>query len=500
MKNFILPIVTILLSVNTIFAQITITQEHAPSIGLVQYQAEADTLISYIGEAGENQEWDFSFLDTVLIDTLTFVSPVGTSNEEDFPESNLAAEIGGAFQYLETTPEAFYALGFAGTASTGEQILATFSPKSKITSFPATYGTSDTDSTSFDIEINSQFGMVRLKSIIQKESQIDGYGKVTTPQDTYKALRQSVQTQTTDSVWLNFLGDWSLVSSTVSNTTEVNYIARESKGTLISISFAEDGHIDGVSHLLNLTPIVDLPIAGFDIDNQGEGLVSFINTSAENPVSYLWDFGDGGTSTAENPTHNYTQNGTYTVCLTATNSAGENMVCKEVEILLTPVAAFDYTVTGNGELTFADQSTNDPTSWSWDFGDGNTSSEQNPIHAFEVSGEYNVCLTSANAAGEDTNCSPITVVIVGIDDPSTSLSLTLFPNPVNEIINLHINSTADTDLEIRIFDLSGKEVFNDSFQKEIKIKVSDWAIGNYFYQIGNAAKTIKKTGTFAVIR
>ncbi|MCI5054712.1 MAG: PKD domain-containing protein, partial [Flavobacteriales bacterium] len=58
--------------------------------------------------------------------------------------------------------------------------------------------------------------------------------------------------------------------------------------------------------------------------------VAFTDGTANTPTSWLWDFGDGNTSTQQNPTHNYAVAGTYTVCLTATNSCGTDSVCKSV--------------------------------------------------------------------------------------------------------------------------------------------------------------------------
>ncbi len=77
----------------------------------------------------------------------------------------------------------------------------------------------------------------------------------------------------------------------------------------------------------------------------------------------------------------------------------------EIKAIDAPVANFTANeTTGILPLTlqFTDISTNDPTSWAWDFGEGNTSSDQNPVHIYTSYGIYNVSLTATNAAGEDT--------------------------------------------------------------------------------------------------
>ncbi len=114
--------------------------------------------------------------------------------------------------------------------------------------------------------------------------------------------------------------------------------------------------------------------------------VSFTDQSTNSPTSWAWNFGDSGTSTAQNPSHTYTTAGTYTVTLTATNSGGSDPETKTNYITVSspvppPVAAFSGTPTsGTAPLTvsFTDHSTNSPTSWSWTFGDGGTSTAAEP--------------------------------------------------------------------------------------------------------------------------
>jgi uncharacterized protein (TIGR02145 family) len=138
--------------------------------------------------------------------------------------------------------------------------------------------------------------------------------------------------------------------------------------------------------------------------------VNFTDQSTNNPTSWAWDFGDGNTSTQQNPQHTYQDAGSYTVQLTVSNSFGSDTETKTDYIQgnqtgYAPVAAFTANPTsGTAPLTvnFTDQSTNNPTSWAWDLGDGNTSTEQNPQHTYQDAGSYTVQLTVSNSFGSDT--------------------------------------------------------------------------------------------------
>jgi PKD repeat protein len=72
--------------------------------------------------------------------------------------------------------------------------------------------------------------------------------------------------------------------------------------------------------------------------------VQFTDQSSNTPTGWAWTFGDGGTSTAQNPTHTYTATGTYSVCLTASNATGNNQVCHSVVVSATPPAGCDTIV------------------------------------------------------------------------------------------------------------------------------------------------------------
>ena len=145
--------------------------------------------------------------------------------------------------------------------------------------------------------------------------------------------------------------------------------------------------------------------------------VNFRDTSTNSPTAWFWTFGDGGTSTAQNPVHVYQNAGTYTVTLTATNSYGSDTETKTGFVIVNgypPVAAFTGTPTsGNKPLTvtFTDQSTNSPTAWSWTFGDGGTSTAQNPVHVYQNAGTYSVTLTTSNAWGSDVETKTSYIIV-----------------------------------------------------------------------------------------
>jgi PKD repeat protein len=135
--------------------------------------------------------------------------------------------------------------------------------------------------------------------------------------------------------------------------------------------------------------------------------VTFTDTSTNYPTSWSWDFGDGSTSTLQNPVHIYTRAGTYRVTLIATNSAGSDTESINNYITVTAPFAADFTYSKTWILfwcfvDFTDTSTGSPApdSWYWDFGDGSTSTAQNPSHTYWFSDDYNVTLTISNSAGD----------------------------------------------------------------------------------------------------
>ncbi len=136
--------------------------------------------------------------------------------------------------------------------------------------------------------------------------------------------------------------------------------------------------------------------------------VAFTDASTGSIASWAWDFGDTGTSTAQNPSHVYAAAGTYTVSLTVTGPGGSDTLIRTDYVTVTapapPTANFTGTPTsGNAPLTvnFTDLSTGSITGWSWDFGDTSSSTLQNPGHVYAAAGTYTVTLTVTGPGGSN---------------------------------------------------------------------------------------------------
>lgn len=129
----------------------------------------------------------------------------------------------------------------------------------------------------------------------------------------------------------------------------------------------------------------------------------FFDDRSTGATSWHWDFGDGGSSTAQNPIHSYVTAGDFLVTLTVANAAGSDEATATISISI-PVADFSGTsLFGCGplEASFTDESTSTTSlaSWNWDFGDGTSSSARHPSHVYDSPGTYPVTLSVTDANG-----------------------------------------------------------------------------------------------------
>jgi PKD repeat protein len=161
--------------------------------------------------------------------------------------------------------------------------------------------------------------------------------------------------------------------------------------------------------------------------------IQFMDTSDGNPTSWNWNFGDGTTSTLQNPSHAYATAGAKTVGLTVTNASGTNSSIQTVTVGVALDAAFTYSPgypAVDQTIQFTDGSTGSPTSWSWSFGDGTTSTLRNPSHAYATAGAKTVTLTVANSSGSNSVTRTVPV--------ASALTASFTYSPASPVVNQSI--------------------------------------------------------------
>ncbi|MBS1564428.1 MAG: PKD domain-containing protein [Bacteroidetes bacterium] len=173
-----------------------------------------------------------------------------------------------------------------------------------------------------------------------------------------------------------------------------------------------------VQHYIVIRP-VDIQLKG--IPYKGCLPVSYSPNYIINSVvpiaSYHWDFGDGGTSAAALPTHVYTSQGIYTVQLTYTTAEGCTGTFSWPNAVLAgqkPKASFTSTppdACASTPIQFTDHTTGNATSWLWLFGDGAADTVQHPAHLYNDTGYFSVKLIASNYGCSDTVVVPNTVHI-----------------------------------------------------------------------------------------
>ncbi|MGB0864266.1 MAG: PKD domain-containing protein [Saprospiraceae bacterium] len=196
--------------------------------------------------------------------------------------------------------------------------------------------------------------------------------------------------------------DWVIGGAHLNNCSHGNYF---------------EGLIDDVkiySRALDDTEVVELSKTGavsFSKQTTNCDLDVEFLANAPNADSYSWNFGDGNSSTQENPTHTYDTEGTYTVILSVIQNGIEATYSENVEVNEAPVADFSMinVVQTNSLVVFAESSSADVVSWDWDFGNGTSSTSQYSSTTYSVSGLYTVELTVTDNFGcQDVKTKEIT--------------------------------------------------------------------------------------------
>jgi PKD repeat protein len=195
---------------------------------------------------------------------------------------------------------------------------------------------------------------------------------------------------------------WLLNNTPVSSSEHLTYTFTQTTAHDIGLIAAIPGCQSQV--VKNIAAVAEGPVVDFSTAGHCQmEPVNFTNHTTGTVTSYLWQFDDGNTSTAENPVHSYTMPGVYQVQLSATNAAGcVNTAVRPVTVYARPQTDFSVALPpfscSGGPTQFTDLTPNPTDSnlatWLWDFNDGGaTSTVRHAQHTYATAGQYAVSLT-----------------------------------------------------------------------------------------------------------
>ncbi len=227
--------------------------------------------------------------------------------------------------------------------------------------------------------------------------------------------------------------------------------------------------------------------------------VTLSDQSQNAPSNWQWiitpathNFVNATNSTSSSPDVRFTALGTYTITLITSNFAGSDTLIKTVDVQFdSPIADFDF-ARGGLDYIFIDKSVG-AFFYDWNFGDGNTSSLQNPAHRYANSGTYTVTLTVTNPCGQVNASKTLSVFGTAVDDLLTEWGLQLLPNPNNGRFVLKAKKAPASNLSVDVFDMQGRiirqkqiQASGGSFQQQFDLRKE--AKGIYFLRISDGER------------
>ncbi|MEM5564977.1 PKD domain-containing protein [Psychroserpens sp. AS72] len=155
-----------------------------------------------------------------------------------------------------------------------------------------------------------------------------------------------------------------------------------------------------------------------------------------------------------------------------------------------PISSFLYSE-NNGAVSFTNTSSN-ATNYAWDFGDGSTSTDENPMHTYSENGDYDVVFTVTACGVSHTYSETISVNSLSLNEHELS-ELKMFPNPAQNLISFS-GFNFENIKSISLYDLLGKKLKINRNQNEMVIDISKLSIGSYFIEFiaKNGSKEIRR--------
>ena len=250
-------------------------------------------------------------------------------------------------------------------------------------------------------------------------------------------------------------------------STEENPVHSYTEDGIYNVTLTATNDCGSVTTSQNIVVAFQLPVAFFTAENTSGCApleVTFQNLSSENATSFAWEFSGGApaTSTDENPTVVYNAPGTFDVTLTAGNLNGSDVFTQPAYIVVNTVPEATWTYAQNlGTVTFANTSAN-AASYEWNFGDSETSTEENPVHVYQSSGEFEVTLTASNECGFTSNTQTIMISLTGVEEIPGIEAFNIFPNPNSGQFTLTLKGQPYAALEVKFTNIPGQQLLSET--------------------------------------
>lgn len=370
---------------------------------------------------------------------------------EEFGITNVVEHLDLSASSLETKMVGM-TMGFG---SLGLPVAVDYESPDVIYQFPMNYGDNYTSNSSFNVEMPAVSGVeIQYGATITRTNTVQGWGSLITPYMTFpNVLKVKTVVQRQDTFTINGIGI-PIPSTTVSyKWFDKNYgqpvlqaDGLEIFGIFIPTSVS---YVDGQQCLEPLAQFNLIPF-GTDFNPETQSAtVGFSNMSA-NFDSVSWDFGDGGTSTDLNPSHEFLCPGTHQVTLTINNA-----FCNPVQTATVTVPieitdsqnAFTTAVTVSDATLTADRNL-EGTSYQWvDCANGNSPiiGQDGQSFTADASGSY-ACILTTNGCESLTDC--IAVEVLQSNQFDSQNQIVLYPNPTNGKLQLSNARVAIKNVEI----------------------------------------------------
>lgn len=234
------------------------------------------------------------------------------------------------------------------------------------------------------------------------------------------------------------------------------------------VNISDEGNAVYIDNFQIVSPVMPAPSASFMLSDTivcRSQPITITDLSTGMVSSYNWDFGSSAVpqfaNTAGPHIVRFVSAGSQNVSLTVSNSGGFNSYNYNVNVIEGTKSGFVYSV-NNAQVNFMDISSNNPDKWFWDFGDGDTSNLQNPVHTYATGGIYTVKLVSSNECDDNEFITSVVVPSgIGLFEDSVIKELSIYPNPFTNSFNLEFNADYNLDMELKLYNITGKIIFKE---------------------------------------